>query len=315
MPTIEPLKQAPPGTASGASRTVLFLTVFIDLLGFGIVIPFLPMFAERVGVGAVGIGLVLAIYSLMQFLCAPILGRISDRVGRRPIIMIGLLGSSVSYFIYGFANSFFLLMLSRAIHGACAATVSTAQAYIADTTGGEDRARGMGLIGAAFGLGFVLGPAIGGILGAVEPAHSGVFRERAHLRKPDLRGRAAPRIAHAGPHSPARSHARGRSAAHPPARPGAASARALVSDRVSDHRRTFDVGGDVRVDGAGGLRLCGVRRRRAADVRGADAGDYAGLPVGQDRAPRRRGAAAPARNACPRNRPGAAGKPWRRTPR
>jgi MFS transporter, DHA1 family, tetracycline resistance protein len=165
MPTIEPLKQAPPGTASGASRTVLFLTVFIDLLGFGIVIPFLPMFAERVGVGAVGIGLVLAIYSLMQFLCAPILGRISDRVGRRPIIMIGLLGSSVSYLIYGFANSFFLLMLSRAIHGACAATVSTAQAYIADTTGGEDRARGMGLIGAAFGLGFVLGPAIGGILG------------------------------------------------------------------------------------------------------------------------------------------------------
>lgn len=151
--------------ASGASRTVLFLTVFIDLLGFGIVVPFLPMFAKRVGVGAVGIGLVLAVYSLMQFLCAPILGRISDRVGRRPIIMVGLLGSSVSYFIYGFADSFFLLMLSRAIHGACAATVSTAQAYIADTTGGEDRARGMGLIGAAFGLGFVLGPAIGGILG------------------------------------------------------------------------------------------------------------------------------------------------------
>ncbi|MGH7933239.1 MAG: MFS transporter [Candidatus Binataceae bacterium] len=166
MPTVESLKPAPQGDRTNrASLLILFFTVFIDLLGFGIVIPFLPMYAERLGVGAAGIGLVLAIYSLMQFLCAPLLGRISDHVGRRPIIMLGLLGSSIGYIIYGFAYSFVLLLVSRAVHGMCAATVSTAQAYVADTTPESKRAHGMGMIGAAFGLGFVLGPAIGGLLG------------------------------------------------------------------------------------------------------------------------------------------------------
>ena len=166
MPSIEPLKQASGrAEAGGASQLILFLTVFIDLLGFGIVIPFLPMFAARMGVGAMGIGLVLSIYSLMQFICAPVLGRISDRVGRKPIIMLGLLGSSLGYLVYGFADSFFWLLAARALHGACAATISTAQAYIADTTDAHNRAKGMGLVGAAFGLGFVLGPALGGILG------------------------------------------------------------------------------------------------------------------------------------------------------
>ena len=167
MPTIEPLKQAVSGTrrAGNASRVILFATVFVDLLGFGIVIPFLPMFAERVGVGASGIGVILAAYSLAQLVCAPMLGRISDRVGRRPIIMLGLLGSSLGYLVYGFAGSYAGLLLSRLVHGACAATVPTAQAYIADTTAEHERAHGMGLIGAAFGLGFVLGPALGGLLG------------------------------------------------------------------------------------------------------------------------------------------------------
>ena len=123
---------------------MLFLTVFIDLLGFGIVIPFLPLYAERMHVGAFGIGLVLSIYSLMQFLCAPMLGRISDHVGRRPIIMLGLLGSSAGYLIYGFADSFAWLLFSRAVHGACAATVSTAQAYVADTTDESDARTGWG---------------------------------------------------------------------------------------------------------------------------------------------------------------------------
>jgi MFS family permease len=144
---------------------VLFGTVFLDLLGFGIVIPFLPMYAERLGIGAFKIGLILSIYSLMQFLVAPVLGRISDHIGRRPIIMLGLAGSSLSYVIYGFASSFPLLLLSRGVHGACAGTISTAQAYVADTTTDTQRTRGMGMIGAAFGLGFVLGPAIGGLLG------------------------------------------------------------------------------------------------------------------------------------------------------
>jgi DHA1 family tetracycline resistance protein-like MFS transporter len=167
MPSIESVKQAPAsGTAtSHASKLVLFLTVFIDLLGFGIVIPFLPLYAERLGVGAIGIGLVLSIYSLMQLLCAPVLGALSDRIGRRPIILLGLLGSALGYLIYGFASSFATLLAARAVHGMFAATISTAQAYIADTTDESNRARGMGMIGAAFGLGFVLGPAIGGVLG------------------------------------------------------------------------------------------------------------------------------------------------------
>ncbi|HEY1852567.1 MAG TPA: MFS transporter [Candidatus Binataceae bacterium] len=165
MPNVEPVIEAPAKEKRRAALLVLFLTVFLDLLGFGIVIPFLPLYAARMHVGAFGIGLVLAIYSLMQFLCAPMLGRISDHVGRRPIIMLGLIGSSVGYLIYGFAASFAWLLFSRAIHGACAATVSTAQAYVADTTDESGRAHGMGMIGAAFGLGFVLGPAIGGLLG------------------------------------------------------------------------------------------------------------------------------------------------------
>jgi multidrug resistance protein len=166
MASIEPLAQAPHSAGSShASRLILFLTVFIDLLGFGIVIPFLPMFVKQMGVSAFGAGLAFAIYSLMQFLCAPMLGRVSDRIGRKPVIMLGLLGSAASYVIYGFASTFFWLMVSRAVHGACAGTISTAQAYIADTTDEKDRARGMGMIGAAFGLGFVLGPAVGGLLG------------------------------------------------------------------------------------------------------------------------------------------------------
>jgi multidrug resistance protein len=166
MPTNEQAKQAAPSVkGGGASRLILFFTVFIDLLGFGIVIPFLPMYAKHMNVGAIGVGLILAIYSLMQFGCAPALGRISDRIGRRPVIMLGLFGSSLSYIIYGFANSFGILLLSRAVHGVCAGTVSTAQAYVADTTSETERAHGMGMIGAAFGLGFVLGPAIGGLLG------------------------------------------------------------------------------------------------------------------------------------------------------
>jgi DHA1 family tetracycline resistance protein-like MFS transporter len=147
------------------TKLILFVTVFTDLLGFGIVIPFLPLFAARLGVGAAGVGAVLAAYSAMQFMFAPILGNLSDRVGRRPVLLFGLAGSAVGYALYGYSASFLGLLLSRVVHGACAATVSTAQAYMADITPEEQRAHAMGLIGAAFGLGFVLGPAIGGLLG------------------------------------------------------------------------------------------------------------------------------------------------------
>src|SRR6516164_4274260 len=124
MPTVERLRQARPAKQGGRARlAVLFATVFIDLLGFGIVIPFLPLYAERLHVSAAGVGLLLSSYSLMQLICAPLLGGLSDHYGRRPIIMLGLLGSSISYVIYGFAASFALLLLSRAVHGACAGTV------------------------------------------------------------------------------------------------------------------------------------------------------------------------------------------------
>jgi MFS transporter, DHA1 family, tetracycline resistance protein len=166
MPIAEPLREAQPGRrGSRGPLAVLFATVFIDLLGFGIVIPFLPLYAQWLQIGPFSIGLILSSYSLMQLLCAPLLGGLSDRYGRRPIIMLGLLGSSISYTLYGFATSFALLLISRAVHGACAGTVAIAQAYVADTTTESERAHGMGMIGAAFGLGFVLGPAIGGVLG------------------------------------------------------------------------------------------------------------------------------------------------------
>jgi DHA1 family tetracycline resistance protein-like MFS transporter len=167
MPTPEEAQSAAlaAATPGRASRLILYGAVFFDLLGFGIVIPFLPMYAKRLGVGAGAIGLILASYSIMQFICAPLLGQLSDRIGRRPVILLGLIGSSVSYVLYAFAGSFVGLLISRAVHGACAGTISTAQAYVADTTEESKRAHAMGMIGACFGLGFVLGPALGGALG------------------------------------------------------------------------------------------------------------------------------------------------------
>jgi len=143
---------------------IIFFTVFIDLVGFGIVLPLLPFYAQTFGATALLVGLLSTSFSLMQFLFAPLWGRLSDRVGRRPIILLGLLGSSISYLVFGFANSLLVLFLSRILAGIAGANISTAQAYIADSTPPEGRAKGMGLIGAAYGLGFIFGPAIGGAL-------------------------------------------------------------------------------------------------------------------------------------------------------
>jgi MFS family permease len=143
---------------------ILFLTVFIDLLGFGIVIPLLPLYAEHYDASAVTIGLLMASFSAMQFVFAPIWGGLSDRIGRRPIILFSLAGSAVSYLLLGLAGSLPALFLARLLAGAAAANIPVAQAYVADTTSPEDRAKGMGMIGAAFGLGFIFGPAIGGTL-------------------------------------------------------------------------------------------------------------------------------------------------------
>lgn len=164
-------------SARRGSLLVIFLTVFIDLLGFGIVLPLLPIYAEEFSVSASGIqlGLLMASFSAMQFVFAPLWGRISDKVGRRPVILIGLLGSVVFYALFGLATtwkSFTWLFLSRVGAGVAGATISTAQAYIADTTPVEKRSKGMALIGMAFGLGFTVGPLIGYLAvwsGAGEP--------------------------------------------------------------------------------------------------------------------------------------------------
>lgn len=144
----------------------IYLTVFIDLIGFGMVIPILPFYAETPPFNATPfeIGLLFAIYSWMQFFFAPVLGRLSDKYGRRPILFISILGSAIGYFAIGFANTLAVVFIGRIIGGITGANISTAQAYIADVTTKENRAKGMGLFGAMFGLGFILGPAIAGIL-------------------------------------------------------------------------------------------------------------------------------------------------------
>ena len=152
--------------ASRSPLVVIFITVFIDLVGFGIVIPVLPYYAEGTRFGATprGVGLLFASYSVMQLIFAPVLGRLSDKYGRRPVLLISLLGTSLGFFVMGFATTLWMLFLGRIIDGISGGNISTAQAYIADVTTPENRAKGMGLIGAAFGLGFVFGPAIGGVM-------------------------------------------------------------------------------------------------------------------------------------------------------
>lgn len=145
---------------------IIFITVFIDLVGFGIVIPVLPYYAEGTKFGATPsqVAVLFASYSVLQLIFSPVLGRLSDKHGRRPVLLASLLGTSIGFFILGFATTLWMLFLGRIIDGISGGNISTAQAYVADVTTEENRTKGMGLIGAAFGLGFVFGPAIGGIL-------------------------------------------------------------------------------------------------------------------------------------------------------
>lgn len=144
---------------------VIFVTVFIDLIGFGIIIPLSPYLSTRFGADALQVGLLMAIYSLMQFLFSPFWGQLSDQYGRRPIILLSLFGASVSHLLFAFGDSLLILFVARGLAGLFGANISTAMAYIADVTDESDRSKGMGLIGAAFGLGFVMGPFLGGISG------------------------------------------------------------------------------------------------------------------------------------------------------
>ncbi len=142
---------------------LIFLTVFIDLIGFGLIIPVMPSYAKELQASDFTVGVLIAAYSCMQLLFAPFWGRLSDHIGRRPVLLISLAASSLGYLIWGSAHTLGGLFLSRLVAGAGNANIPVAQAYVADVTTPENRAKGMGLIGAAFGLGFVLGPAIGGL--------------------------------------------------------------------------------------------------------------------------------------------------------
>ncbi len=144
-------------------RVIIFTTVVVDLIGFGIVIPVLPLYSERLGATPTMIGFLVAIYSVMQFIFSPILGRLSDRIGRRPVLAVSVLGSAVAFLVTGLASALWVLFIARAIDGITGGNISTAQAYIADITKPEDRAKGVGLIGAGFGIGFILGPILGGL--------------------------------------------------------------------------------------------------------------------------------------------------------
>ncbi len=142
---------------------VIFLTVFIDLAGFGIILPVIPYYAQSFGASGLGFGALIGVFSLMQFISTMVLGRLSDRTGRRPILLSTILVAALGYLTFAYAGSYVVLFLARMVAGFAAGNVSVAQAYIADVTSPAERSRGMGLIGAAFGLGFIVGPALGGI--------------------------------------------------------------------------------------------------------------------------------------------------------
>ncbi len=148
--------------ASRSRIGVIFFTVLIDLIGFGIVLPILPFYAQRFGAAGLGYGGVIGVFSLMQFVSTALLGKLSDRIGRRPVLLTTMLVNAVGYTLFAFAGSYWVLFLSRVVSGFAGGNISAAQAYIADITSPAERSRGMGMVGAAFGIGFSLGPAIGG---------------------------------------------------------------------------------------------------------------------------------------------------------
>ena len=143
---------------------IIFLTIFVNLIGFGIIIPLLPFYAETFGASPLAIGLLFAIFSMCQLVAAPALGDLSDRYGRRPVLVFSLAGTVVSLVMMALAQSLTMLFLARIVDGLSGGNISTARAYVADVTEPKDRAHAYGVIGVAFGLGFVLGPALSGVL-------------------------------------------------------------------------------------------------------------------------------------------------------
>ncbi len=166
------VSKSPPGKRA---RLTVFLTILLDLIGFGMILPLLPFYAQELHASPFQIGLLFSSYSLTQLLFAPLLGRLSDRVGRRPVLLASIAGGAASYLLFALAPNYGILLLARSLSGLAAANYAIAQAYMADVSPPEERSRAMGLVGAAFGLGFVLGPALGGLL-----AHAGAWSGLGH---------------------------------------------------------------------------------------------------------------------------------------
>ena len=146
---------------------VIFITLFVNLVGFGIIIPLLPFYAQTFGASPMTIGLLFASFSVTQLIASPVLGSLSDRWGRRPVLIFSLLGTVVSFVMLALAQSLAMLFVARAVDGLSGGNIATARAYIADITSEENRARAFGILGAAFGLGFIVGPALGGLFSRI----------------------------------------------------------------------------------------------------------------------------------------------------
>lgn len=143
---------------------IIFLIVFVDLLGFSLILPLLPYYAQTFGADAFITGLLVASYAVAQLLGAPLLGRWSDRIGRRPVLLVSIFGTFIGFLLLGFAGALWMLFFSRVIDGLTGGNLTVAQAYITDVTDQKNRTKALGMIGAAFGLGFIIGPAVGGAL-------------------------------------------------------------------------------------------------------------------------------------------------------
>lgn len=204
--------------------TVLLLIVFVDLLGFGLLIPLIPFYAERLGLTPAWITLVIALHSLMQFVAAPSMGRLSDRYGRRPVLAISMTGHALAYGLLMVADSVPLLIASRLLSGVTSANLAAAYAYISDITPAEQRASGFAKVSAAFALGFALGPAIGGLLAGAQSPTS------ANLDPPAMMAAALSLLALAGIHFFLPESLAPRADRHASGAPtGAAGARATYS--------------------------------------------------------------------------------------
>src|SRR5690242_2362817 len=156
------------------TKLIVFCLVFVDLIGFGIVMPLLPSYGARYTDNEALIGLLVSATPAMQLLAAPFWGRLSDRIGRRPVMLMSLAGAAFSYLLFTLAGSYLALLVSRVVAGSIDASVGVGQAFLADRTKPEERAKAMGLIGAAYGMGFIVGPAIAGISSLFDPGLPGV---------------------------------------------------------------------------------------------------------------------------------------------